>query len=185
MSALEDTMYEDTQPVTAIEIEDRKPTREGYASLAQLKAWHREGTQFFATYREHAEEAEKAVYGEQWSEAETKYLKRQGRLDLVFNHLQKNVLAVDGYRSENKLEIEYLPKEQSDSDEAAIYTQVAKHFMDACAGEYEIDRVKLQQYIGPLGVAYCGYERDNPASEPFKIEYVDWREMRHDPKGKR
>lgn len=174
--------------------EDRDPARNirpyapgehQFASLAQLKAWHREGTEHFLTYKEFAEEAEKAVEGDQWSEAELADLRKKGRVNLVFNHIAKNVYAVYGYRAENKSELEYLPKEQSDTEEAEIYTQVAKHFWDACLAEYELEHIKLSQYIVGLGWAYCGYERENPSKEPFKLERTPWREMRYDPKGQR
>lgn len=159
--------------------------KEGFASIEKLRAWHREGTAHYLTYKKEAEEEEAAVFGEQWSKDEIAYLKKNGRIDLVFNHIQKNVLAVDGYRAENRSEFIYLPKEASDTEEAEVYTQLAKHYFDACLGEYELDRGKLQQYIGPFGAFYVGHERDDPSKEPFKIEFRDWRSIRYDPKGKR
>ena len=173
------------QPEPNANDQPRTTERSEYASIDQLRAWHREGTAHFLTYKKDAEDEEAAVYGDQWTKDEIEHLRRNGRLDLVFNHIQKNVLAVDGYRAENRSEFTYLPKEQSDTGEAEVYTQVAKHFLDACMGEYEIDRGKLQQYIGPFGGFYVGHERDDPSKEPFKIEFKDWRGFRYDPKGKR
>ena len=160
-------------------------TEHQFASLTQLKGWHHEGTAHFLTYAPKAEECEKAVEGDQWTDAEIAYLKKNGRLDLRFNHIAKNVYSVYGYRAENKSEPEYLPKEQSDTEEAEIYTQVAKHYWDACAAENELEHVKLTQYIMGLGWAYCGYEREDPSKEPMKIERTPWRQMRYDPKGER
>lgn len=180
----QDAPDDQAQADPAANIRAPKP-KEAYATLTELKAWHKEGTDHFLTYKDICEEAERTVYGEQWSEPEIEYLRRQGRLDLVFNHVAKNVDAVFGYRSENKSELTYLPKESSDTEEAAIYTQVAKHFWDACLAEYEMERVKLTQYIVGLSWVYCGHERDDPSKEPFKIEETPWRQMRYDSKGQR
>lgn len=166
--------------------DNQQPKRQasGLATLEQVKAWHREGTNHFRQYAPLGRECEAAVYGEQWTAPEIAKLRKAGRVELVFNELQKNVLAVDGYRAENKQEIQYLPKEGADADEAKMFTVLAKHFWDACEAEFEMDMAKMQQYVGPMAWLYCGFEREDMSREPLKLEYVHWTEMRYDPYGK-
>jgi hypothetical protein len=155
------------------------------ADLPTLKRWQRDGVANLLRYREAAEKEEAAIYGEQWEQDELAALEKLGRQKLVHNHIQKAIFALYGWRCENRFEITYRPKEISDTTEADVMSSVAKHYLDASAAEYEIASAALQQYGGPFGVLFVGYESDDPTKEPLKLEAVNWREMRYDRRAKK
>lgn len=168
---------EGTRPATSTEQPDDVATSD-LVSLDQLRTWGREDLSFFLEYRDPAEAEEAAVYGVQWTEDEVLSLADTDREPLVHNHIQKNIFAMYGWRADNRFEIKYKPNEISDTTEAQILTEVDKSFWNDAQAEYEMALAALQQYIGPFGCVYNGFEQDDPTRPLLKVENVNWREMR-------
>jgi len=72
--------------------------------------------------------------GDQWSASEKGYLKSKRRNAFVFNKIKRVVKIVSGYQRKNRLSFKIDPNEESDTNDASIWSQVLQHEMRRSKG---------------------------------------------------
>jgi Phage P22-like portal protein len=147
--------------------------------------YHREGVGWRSSWMPQAEEAEAMFHNRPWKPEEAEELKDQEREPLRFTHARKVVEAMVGFRTQNKYEIAYEPRGDSDTVIADIRTQLARYVWGANQAEYEVGDACLDQYIVGLGWVKTGVQEEDPSEERTHIEHVPWREMFVDPRGRK
>lgn len=72
--------------------------------------------------------------GDQWSSSEKGYLKNKRRNALVFNKIKRVVKIITGYQRKNRLSFKIDPEENSDTNDASIWSQVLQQVMRTSKG---------------------------------------------------
>tara|TARA_R100001530_G_scaffold129206_1_gene99417 strand:+ start:2549 stop:4462 length:1914 start_codon:yes stop_codon:yes gene_type:complete len=74
------------------------------------------------------------VLGDQWSSAEKGYLKSKRRNAFVFNKIKRIIKIISGYQRKNRLSYKVDPNENSDTEDASIWSQTLQYIMKHCQG---------------------------------------------------
>ncbi len=72
--------------------------------------------------------------GDQWSASEKGYLQNKRRNALVFNKIKRVVKIITGYQRKNRLSFKVDPEENSDTNDASIWSQVLQQVMRRSRG---------------------------------------------------
>lgn len=67
--------------------------------------------------------------GDQWSSAEKGYLNNKRRNAFVFNKIKRVIKIISGYQRKNRLSYKVDPNENSDTEDASIWSQVLQYVM--------------------------------------------------------
>lgn len=90
-----------------------------------------------ANWRKQARECYAFFASDQWSEEDRAILEEQGRPPVVFNRVARTINAIAGLEVQNRQEVRYVPRENTDGAVNEILTAAAKWVRDNCDAEDE------------------------------------------------
>lgn len=109
-----------------------------YADLTmKLRGWYKQDITKVLEWRKQAREDYQFYSGDQWSEEDQNALREKNRPALVFNRVAPLVNAVVGSEINNRREVQYIPREQGDSQANEVLTAAGEWFRDQTSAEDE------------------------------------------------
>lgn len=103
----------------------------------KVEGWYKQHRDYFNDWKKEARENYDFVAGHQWSKVEEEELKDKKRLPVVMNRMGPYIDAVIGYQVNNRKEIRYLPRENSDMAAAELLSETVRWADDLCDAEDE------------------------------------------------
>src|SRR6516165_4962384 len=117
------------------------------------------------------------VSGDQLSDEDKQLLDEQGRPHIVFNRVETILRAIAGMEINGRHEINFLPRNNADSQKNELLTAISKWMGDGCDAEDEQSEC-FQQAMGTgLGVSEARYSYENEAEGQYIEEQIDSREF--------
>jgi hypothetical protein len=142
----------------------------------------REGRRHFANWRTEARDCYDFYAGTQWSQEDAAKLEEEERPVVTFNRIPRTINAVTGLELQNRQEVRFIPRENSDTGVNELLTDASKWVRDNCDAEDEESEAFEDQLICGMGwtETRMDYE-DNPEGE-IKIDRFDPLEGLADPR---
>lgn len=97
----------------------------------QLKNWIEEGRDRSADWREQALTAFDITAGWQWEEEDLAALREDNRPSVTFNRVERNIDLITGMEYQGREDVQFLPREQSDSGVSEVLTAGVAYIDDA------------------------------------------------------
>lgn len=115
-----------------------------------------------ATWRKEARECYSFYASKQWSDEDETLLEAAGRPAVVFNRVARTVNAIAGLEVQNRQEVRYLPREQTDGRVNELLTLATKWVRDNCDAEDEESEAFQDTLICGMGWTDTAleYEKD-------------------------
>jgi hypothetical protein len=115
-----------------------------------------------ATWRKDARECYAFYSSKQWSDEDETLLEQAGRPAVVFNRVARTVNAIAGLEVQNRQEVRYLPREQTDGRVNELLTLATKWVRDNCDAEDEESEAFQDTLISGMGWTDTSleYEKD-------------------------
>lgn len=126
------------KPATKTELNKARPsTLDRATQLRIFKTWFRDDASHSAKWRTEAKEDFDFKAGHQWSADEKSQLHEQLRPEIVFNRSLTIIKAVAGFEINGRHEIQFLPRNNSDTAVNEVLTGASKWMADECEAEDE------------------------------------------------
>jgi hypothetical protein len=106
-------------------------------TVKKINEWFRDAESRTNKWRKGATEDFDFYAGDQWSVADTAYLKENDRPIITFNRTAAIIDAVSGAERGNRQETKYLPRENSDDQVVETFSAAGKWIRDECDAEDE------------------------------------------------
>jgi hypothetical protein len=115
-----------------------------------------------AEWRKNARECYSFYSSKQWSDDDETILAEAGRPAVVFNRIARTVNAIAGLEVQNRQEVRYLPREQTDGRVNELLTLATKWVRDNCDAEDEESEAFQDTLICGMGWTDTSleYEKD-------------------------
>lgn len=160
--------------------------------LANLK----EGRRHLSNWRTHAREDYDFFAGVQWSEEDAAKLKDQNRPAVTFNRIARTINAVAGLELQNRQEVRYLPRRQSNASQmnpngisdagfGEMLTSASNWVREGCNAEDEESESFQDSLICGLGFTETRMDYEEDPEGKILIERIDPLEMVVDPCSKK
>lgn len=94
----------------------------------------------------------------QWDEAVLEILRKEGRPALTLNRVFPIINMLCGYQRQNRTDVKLYPRRNGSIPVASLGTELLKHTMDCCDGEYEKSDMFADGVIG--GKGFAGLEKE-------------------------
>lgn len=148
-------------------------------------SWVKRARRLWSDWREEADEAYQFYAGNQWSEADTRKMKEEGRHPITFNRETRTINAVAGLEVQNRQSVVYHPRELQDGGVSDLVTQAAKWARDNCDAEDEESEAFIDSLICGVGWVSTRMDYEVEPEGRIVIERIDPREMGVGPSKKR
>ncbi|HYM32306.1 MAG TPA: hypothetical protein VEU47_13455 [Candidatus Cybelea sp.] len=123
-----------------------------------LQREFRQDAQHSARWRRDAKEAFDFRAGEQWTPEEKSQLKEQLRPEIVFNRALTIIKAVAGFEINSRHEIQFLPRNTTETAVNEVITQASKWMAQECDGEDE--ESEMFDHAVTTGMGWCEHRVD-------------------------
>jgi hypothetical protein len=141
----------------------------------------RDGRKHWASWRKRAKEDYDFFASKQWSDDDIKILDEQRRPAVTFNRIARTVNAVAGLELQNRQEVRYLPRENSDSGVNEILTNAAKWVRDNCDAEDEESEAFQDSVISGVGWTETTMDYETDPEGRILIDRIDPLQCMADP----
>ena len=129
-------------------------------------------------WRSEARELYDLIAGKQWTEQEEATLKEKKRLPIVMNRIAPYIDSIIGTQVNNRKEVRYLPRENSDSQLADLYTEAGRWADDLCDAEDEVSDSFYDMIVCGMGWTETRMDyASDPDGQLITAERVDPLEM--------
>ncbi len=107
--------------------------------IERLKEWHRDAASSNSEWRDRAIESFQFYTGiRQWKPEWEDALRKSGRPMLKINNILPIINMISGYQRQNRTDIKLYPRRGGTVAVAALGTELIKHTLDMCQGQYEM-----------------------------------------------
>jgi hypothetical protein len=156
----------------------------GVISLRTVQGWHKAACDAEAVWFDRAEEDERFVSHDQWSDEERKVFKRRKQAPIQFNRIARDLHIQLGRQIKNRMKPVARPRGMGDYQKARGLTDLMEYYWQYNKGEFEQTQAVRDQLVLRGWLSYT-LQREDISKEPIKIAYVPWREIKVDPNSKR
>jgi len=164
---------------------ERISTLEDEDKAERLHKLVKEDKKRLGTWRANAKECYAFYASEQWSDEDKAILEEQGRPPVSFNRIVRTLNTVSGLEVQNRQEIRYIPREQSDGGVNEVLSAAAKWVRDQCDAEDEESESFLDMLISGMGWTETRLDYELDPDGMIIEERVDPLEMGWDYQAKR
>ena len=181
-----DAEYEDITDPGSDPDSARTDTPQGYVSLSKrkprdqfriLKGNVLADLDASATWREQATQDLGFVAGEQLTDEDKQLLDDQGRPHIVFNRVETILKAIAGMEINGRHEIQFLPRNNDDTEVNEVLTAGSKWMADGCDAEDEQSEGFQQALTTGIGVTESRFSFEDEAEGSYVEEQIDSREF--------
>jgi hypothetical protein len=183
-ATLDDVEYQDvTPPGDGTAASEDKP---GYVALSKrkprdqfriLKGNVLADLDASSKWREQATEDLGFVAGEQLTEEDKQLLDEQGRPHIVFNRVETILKAIAGMEINGRHEIQFLPRNNEDTEVNEVLSAGSKWMADGCDAEDEQSEAFQNALITGIGVAEARFSFEDEPEGSYVEEQIDCREF--------
>src|SRR6516164_2602302 len=117
------------------------------------------------------------IAGDQLSNEDKQLLDEQGRPHIVFNRIVTILKAIAGMEINGRHEINYLPRNNADTQKNELLTAISKWMGDGCDAEDEQSEAFQQCLSTGIGITESRYSYENEPEGSYIEEQIDCREF--------
>jgi hypothetical protein len=128
-------------------------------------------------WRKQASEDLGFAAGHQLTDEDKQLLDDQGRPHIVFNRVETILKAIAGMEINGRHEINFLPRNNADSEKNELLTATSKWMADGCDAEDEQSGAFQTTMCTGLGFVECRYSYEDEPEGSYIEEEIDCREM--------
>ena len=133
--------------------------------LRKFKKWFRDAVESSQEWRDEAKEDIEFYNGQQWQPGDKKELEDHGRPAITVNRIKPLVNVLSGYQRLNRYDIDFLPRNNDDMQQAQLRKGVTKYILDRSHYNYEESDSFLDGAVTGLGWFEVGYQFDWSAQD--------------------
>lgn len=143
--------------------------------LKKLNGYKKEAEEHisFTDWKARAIPSFQFYYGNQWTADERAKPEAEGRPTLTYNHILPIINVLSGFERQNRQDIKVFPRKGGTTQAAAILTELAKHTIDICNGDWEQSMAFFDGIIGAKGWLSLDVDYQN---DPLNGDLVAQRE---------
>ena len=169
----EDADGENDQPVVIRRLSEQKPK----SKYRILKSHFFADQESSAKWRIQATEDMGFVAGEQLSREDKELLDAQQRPHIVFNRVLTIVNAIAGMEINGRHEVQFLPRNNDDTEKNEILTGASKWMADGCDAEDEQSQAFEDTVVTGMGWTESRFSYEDDPAGAYIEEQIDCREM--------
>jgi len=147
------------------------------AQFRILRGYIKADLDYSVKWRKQATDDLGFVAGDQLSDEDKQLLDEQGRPHIVFNRIETILKAIAGMEINGRHEINYLPRNNADTQKNELLTAISKWMGDGCDAEDEQSEAFQQCLSTGIGITESRYSYENEPEGSYIEEQVDCREF--------
>src|SRR6516164_2074057 len=147
------------------------------AQFRILRGYIKADLDYSVKWRKQATDDLGFVAGDQLSDEDKQLLDEQGRPHIVFNRIETILKAIAGMEINGRHEINYLPRNNADTQKNELLTAISKWMGDGCDAEDEQSEAFQQCLSTGIGITESRYSYENEPEGSYIEEQIDCREF--------
>src|SRR6516165_7640065 len=147
------------------------------AQFRILRGYIKADLDYSVKWRKQATDDLGFVAGDQLSDEDKQLLDEQGRPHIVFNRIETILKAIAGMEINGRHEINFLPRNNADSQKNELLTAISKWMGDGCDAEDEQSEAFQQCLSTGIGITESRYSYENEPEGSYIEEQIDCREF--------
>lgn len=155
------------------------------ATLKKLERWGKELDAHWGDWITESKELFNLIAGRQWSEDETRAMKDQNKVPVVFNRTGPVIDAVSGAEILGRQEVQYFPRTLGDTAVNEIITRGAEWIRDRCDAPSEESAAARDTFICGLGYTETRMDYEENPKGQILIESGEAMKCLPDPRARK
>ena len=149
---------------------------------AQIQKWYAHSKDKTKKWREEAKEMYDLRAGTQWTETEEAEMKEKRRIPVVMNRIGPYLDSILGYAANNRKEMRFLPRENSDLAQAEMLSETVRWADDLCCANDEVLDAFEDMCVSGMGWTETRMDyKEDPEGKLITAERIDPFEMYWNP----